>query len=398
MNKLLLLIFLFIPTIFFSQKLPDVTVEMLQAEQHADTFSDAAYLNKDCAINFIFTDEKIYLEYNIKERIKVYNEGGVSYGDFTISLYEEPSKKEKLVKIKGKTYNLSNGKIEKVSLSRKNDVYEEQTSDNWKRVKFAMPNVKAGSIVEVEYQIKSPYIYQLDRWYFQEDIPVGESNYLIKSPEYFIYTPVPQGFHHIEKTEKSIGASKHGEVEFLYTARNVPPVKEDEFVLNKNDYRCSVKFELYATKFPNNGAKYYSKDWDKIGQQLLNGNGFGKEINRNLKDLEPIVSQAKTLTGEARVKYIYEYVRDNVSWNGDIGINSKDGLKKFISNKTGSVADINLLLLNLLKKSDVIAYPFVGKSRNSGVLNDNFPTLTDLNYVMVYLPADDGKSLSLIHI
>lgn len=386
MNKLLIYILFLIPSILTSQKLEDVTVDMLEIGQHVDSSAHASYLNKNCEIEFLFTGNDIFLIYKVTERIKVYDEKGLDYANFSIPLYSPRGKSEIANKIKGKTYNLTNGKIEKVDLNRKKDVYEEKTSDNWKSVKFAMPNVKAGSIIDVEYRVRSPYIYQLDRWNFQEKIPVALSSYKISTPEYFSYTPVPKGFLKLETTKKDVVGSKHGEVEYKYVARDVPALKEDEFVLNKNDYRSSIKFELYATQFPNQLVEYYSKDWNKIAEQLLKGDGFGKEIKRKLKDIDFDFSHANSLDDDEKIKYIYDYVRTNYTWNEKYGVTSQTGLKDVVKNKSGSVADINLLLLNLLKKCEVEVYPYVSKSRNSGLLNENFPTLTDLNYVMAYIP------------
>jgi len=395
MNKLILCLLIFIPTLCFSQKLKDVTIDMLQAEQHADSSAHAAYLNKNCEVEFLFTSDNIYLIYKIVQRIKIYDERGLDYADFSIPLYEQGGKRELANKITGKTYNLVNGKIEKTELNKKKDVYSEKTSDHWKNMKFAMPNVKPGSIIDVEYRIRSPYIYQLDRWNFQESIPVDLSSYKIRTPEYFTYTPVPKGWVKLEITKKNVSGTKHGELEYQYLAKDVPALRDDDFVLNKNDYRSSIKFELYATEFPTEAVKYYSKDWNKIGEQLLKGDGFGKEINRKLKEIDFDFAKANSLEGIGRTKYIYDYIRTNYSWNNNYGVTSRDGLKKLVQSKSGSVADINLLLLNLLKKCEVQAYPFVSKSRSSGLLNEHFPTITDLNYVMAYVPTEEDQYILL---
>lgn len=395
MNKLLLCIILVFPLYLTAQKMPKIDKEMLQEVQHSDSSAHASYLLHNCEAEFLFTPEDIFLVYKIKERIKIYDNKGLSYADFTISLYEQNNKDERVSKIKATTYNYTNGKIEKTELHRKKDVYEEQSSDNWKQVKFAMPNVKAGSIIDVEYSIRSPYIYQMNRWYFQNDIPVDYSLYKIKAPKYFVYTPVPKGHLKLETKKEEILTSKHGEVEYTYVGRNLPAVKEDEFVLNKNDYRSSIKFELYATQFPNQIMEYYSKDWNKIAEQLMSSKDFGKQIRSKLKNIDFDFSHASSLENQEKIKYVYDYVRINYTWNEDYGIYSREGLKKLLETKNGSIGDINLLLLNLLKKCDISVQPFVSKSRNSGLLNESFPTMTDLNYLMAYIPNEDGSYMLL---
>ena len=395
MNKLLICIILALPLYLTAQKMPKIDKEMLQEVQHSDSSAHASYLLHNCEAEFLFTPEDIFLIYKIKERIKIYDDKGLTYADFTIPLYEQNNKDERISKIKATTYNYTNGKIEKTELHRKKDVYEEQSSDNWKQVKFAMPNVKAGSIIDVEYTIRSPYIYQMNRWYFQNDVPVDYSLYKIRAPKYFVYTPVPKGHLKLETNKEEILTSAHGEVEYSYVGRNLPAIKEDEFVLNKNDYRSSIKFELYATQFPNQIMEYYSKDWNKIAEQLMSSRDFGKQIKNKLKNIDFDFSHASSLEKQEKIKYVYDYVRSNYTWNEDYGIYSREGLKKLLETKTGSIGDINLLLLNLLKKCDIGVQPFVSKSRNSGLLNESFPTMTDLNYLMAYLPNEDGSYMLL---
>jgi len=354
-----------------------------------DSFAPAAFLIDEGEISFEFSNNEIYLLKTVRALIKVYNDDGVEFGDFKLPLYRDGSDREKLMSLKGRTYNLEGGDIVESDLHKKKDVFEEKVSENHRSINFAMPNVKAGSVFEVIYTISSPFWYQIDRWYFQYKVPVEYGKYTIIVPEYFTYTPVPKGYLPMKASKKELN-SLHGEVSHIFEIKDVPPYKEDDYVLNDNDYRCSIKYELYSTYFKNGNVNYYSKSWKEIGDNLLESPRFGKELRRKHKEAEGIIKDALTLQENERLPFMYNYVQSNFIWNKDFGKSRWSKEKDIFETKSGSIGYINLLLLNLLNKAGVEAHPLVMKSRGNGLLNESFPTITDLNYLVAYVKMGDG--------
>lgn len=394
MKHILLIVTLISVTYAQAQKLEDVTEELLGTIVHPkDSTASAAYVYQKADINYDFSGSNgTVLELEYTHRIKIYTENGESYGKFEIPFYENRSDREKVLSIKGITTNLVNGKIVETKLDKK-DIYEEKTSDKWSKMVFAMPDVKSGSVIDVKYTITTPFIYSIPTWYFQHEIPTDMSIFSIDIPSYYVLTPIPSGSHPMDVQEKDYAGSKHGEVNYILTSIDVPAIKDDKYVLNKDDYRSGIKYELQSVNYPNGGYKKYSSDWNEIASNLGKADYFGDEIKNKLKDLNPIVDEANKLEPSEKVKFLYNYVRDNYSWNENYGRGSYNGLSKFVENKLGSVGDFNILLQNLLKKADVISYPLVMKSRNAGLLNTYYPTLTELDYVIVYVPTEDGYLL-----
>jgi len=93
-------------------------------------------------------------------------------------------------------------------------------------------------------------------------------------------------------------------------------------------------------------------------------------------------------------KMVYYNIRDMVNWNGNYRVVSKEGLFEFIRETTGNAADVNLLLINQLQKHNISAFPVVMRTRDYGFMNHYYPTLDDLNYVIVYAEID-GKGFFL---
>jgi hypothetical protein len=96
-------------------------------------------------------------------RIKIFNNNGYDWATGSIRLYNDATVKEDISSLKGYTYNMDNGKIQKEKLS-KQSIFEEKTSDEWTTIKFTMPEVKEGSVIEYQYQIVSDRLTSLRTW------------------------------------------------------------------------------------------------------------------------------------------------------------------------------------------------------------------------------------------
>jgi len=73
-------------------------------------------------------------------------------------------------KIRASAYNLENGKLVESKMNE-DAVFKTKINRYREEVKFAVPNVKAGSVIEYSYTIRSD-AYWIPSWQFQYDIPV----------------------------------------------------------------------------------------------------------------------------------------------------------------------------------------------------------------------------------
>jgi len=382
------LLVIFLSATGFSQKAPKVTLEQLKETEHEEYDADVKYIFSNCRVTLNDQMDGLNLMVKVHHRIKIYNDEGLDYADFDIPLYHsEGGQREKIMKIKAKTYNAElGGVISEIKLDKKS-IFEEK-GENWNHKKFAMPGVKPGSIVDVEYTVLSPFFYQLPDWNFQREVPVEYSSYKINLNQYFSYRPIAKGMFPIQ-SEDPLGQQQEGEYAFF--AENIPPFEDDEFVLNADDYRSSIRCELYSIDIPGVYSKNYSTDWNNICQNLRESDRFGREMSRNRKEYDYILDETDDLEGLERAKAIYNYVRDNFTWNGKIGKYCQKGLKKMAEEYAGNSADLNLLLINLLRKADFDAFPVLTKSRNSGVFNSGYASAVELNYVFAMVEIDEQK-------
>ncbi|MCP3928447.1 MAG: DUF3857 and transglutaminase domain-containing protein [Bacteroidetes bacterium] len=372
----------------FSQKFGKIEADIIRQKAHPEYPEEAAaYLFHNCKASYLVTSSDIFLQLEIHQRIKVYKQSGEKYSEFSIPLYKTISSRERFSGLKAVVFNDENGNIVETKFQNKN-LFDENSTENLTTKKFALPNVKEGSVIEIKYKIISPFIYTIPRWYFQTDIPVDHSEYSVLIPSYLTFTPVPTGFIPIEKSESIVGATK--ETRYTFTAKNIKPFKEDKYVLNEKDYISSLKYELYSVHFKGQTPKYYSKNWNEISKTLMNDKKFGEQIRKKIKEVEPVIEACAGMEKHEKIKHIYDYIINNFSWNETYGKYTENGLKNLLKEKSGNVGDINLLLLNMLQKAGIDAKPLLTKSRFNGLLNTIFPTLTELNYLMAYIPKDNG--------
>lgn len=146
-----------------------------------DTEADAVVIFDLASANH---DDQYRLITNRRVRFKILKEKGISRGDIEIRYYHADDF-EYVLKVEALVCNFEadgNKNIQKLSGQQ---VYRQKINNYWSAVKFAMPNVKVGSIIEYRYESIKKNYGGLDDWYFQRDIPTMLSSFsLVVLPNY----------------------------------------------------------------------------------------------------------------------------------------------------------------------------------------------------------------------
>jgi hypothetical protein len=381
-----------------------------------DSAANAAYLYKFRKTYFEYEkDNGFELVTEIHERIKIYNQEGFDYATKQIRLYKASTgNQEKISNIKAYTYNLAKGKVVEVKLN-KSAIYKSEVNNYNNEVKFTMPNIKEGSVIEYRYKITSPFWSNVDEFVFQHDIPVKKLEASFETPEYYTFKVSTKGFltmiPEIEyrsgsitftnKTRSSGGGYSgvaaanisYSEVEFSiqiskYNSENIPALKDEPYVNSINNYRSSAKYELSYTKFPNSIAETYSTTWVDVVDRIYESSSFGEELKKTTyfkNDIDALIGSVSD--PEKIVELIFNFVKSQVKWNGYYGFYAND-VKKAYQDHVGSSGDINLMLTAMLSYAGLNANPVLVSTRTHGV--PLFPTREGYNYVVsrVKLPDD----------
>ena len=316
---------------------------------------------------------------------------------------------DKVLSLKAVTYNLENGKVVEQKVEKK-DIFTEKVHRFLDKQTFTFPNVKNGSILEYTYEVLSPFISQTDTWYFQNSIPVLTSNFTLQSQEYFNYqqdlrggfapkvtkdskedtftsTSFGQrGISFNETIGKQGATTENGKLKIntqTYTLSNLPSYSREAYVLNPRNMLASIQFELASYNVPGRIIENYSTTWEHIGKDLMDHENFGRQLNGNgfLDETVKTITVNKTSDLE-KIQAIFDYVKTNITWNDYLGEYKAHGLRKTFNEKTGNSADINLMLIAMLRKAGLDANPIVLSTLQNGIINYSFPSRSKLNYVI----------------
>lgn len=348
----------------------------------------------------IFDIGDCYFEYNERNgfeyvferhvRYKIVNKNAYDLADFQIALYKSAnSAREDLVRMDAATYNLEGEKTIITKLGKESK-FTEEFSKSYQIKKYTLANVKEGSVIEYKYAIRSPFTFQLRGWSFQGSYPTKYSEYNIKTPEYLIYKPSFSGYYKVAQTKRETtnanyvsGVSSSANYN-QYILENVPAMKTEPFITTKDDYITSIDFELMATRYPNDIYRDYTGTWPKIVKGLVEDENFGLFIKKNsvAKNLLPTIIKTETDTLKVAT-LIYNYIKNNIKWNDNHRMySSETNPKNILDKKTGSSADINLLLLMFLKEAQIDANPILISTRSNGLHPGN-PIISKFNNVLV---------------
>ena len=421
MNKTVTIIVLLM-AIQFTQaqdyKFGKVSMEELQETANPqDSEADATVLYRSQKVNFNYSDGKgFYQRKVVHERIKIYNKEGLKYATKVLELYDElKSKRESVTTLKGTTYNLEKGKIESVKL-KKDGIFDEKTSDNWKKKKFTLPNVKAGSVMEYKYTIESPFIH-IREIPVQSVIPIKKIDVEIKTPEYYNYRTVlnPRSSFYVDIHNSSInknvkytkryegpvgtqgtkyrGASLNYKENILtINHSNVPALKDESFVDNLDNYKAKILMELNYVKNPEENIESYATSWDKVAKTIYEYYKFGDQLNKKSyykNDVDNILAKAENEIDKAGM--IFNFVKSKVKWNEINGYYTNEGVVSAYKDGSGNVADINLMLISMLKYSGLNANPVLVSTKDNGI--PIFPTRNGFNYVLCAVDIDGQRIL-----
>ena len=352
-------------------------------------------------------------------RIKILDDNAFDWADIEIPLYHSEGDKEEVMQFKAATYNKNGKKIDDVKL-RFNDMISEEKDENRDILKCALPQVKAGSVIEVSYTVKSDFLYNLQSWGFQHTIPTLFSEYHLSVPEYFHYNQAQRGYYPVDlgtKTKRNFFTITHvssdngrlvgkgqnksqqtieyDESIFDYVAKDIPAFPMEAYLTTAQNYISKVDFELAWTKFPNQTENNYTRSWDDINHNLLTHSDFGVQLKRErfLKgEVEQIQSQySDTLD---LIKNAFDIIKKKFIWNGTNSKYVSSTLREAYKSGTGNCADINLSLVVLLRELGVEAYPVLLSTRANGMIHPSHPSLSSFNYVIAMVT--DGKNHYLL--
>jgi len=358
-------------------------------------------------------------------RIKVLKKAGYDVATVEVGLYHRDKAEEKLSSLRGFTYNMVGGKLEKTKLET-STAFTEERSKHVRVRKFTLPAVREGAVIEYAYSVTSDFFSNFQDWTFQREYPTRWSEYRAIIPEYFDYKLLMQGYVPLALQTREDGATQFtvrqaggfvqgstfsegsGRVaasaetfpakttNYHWAMQNVPALREESFMTTPLDYVARIDFELAGTRFPGSGYRNVAGTWEKINADLLQDSEFGGQLDRAgflAEAVKPLVAQYPDPA--ARTAAVRALVVAAVKHDGTNTFYASAGLKKVYELHRGNSADVNLLLIAALRQAGLPDEPVILSTRAHGRVNQNFPLLEQFNYVVGLLPLPGNQELLL---
>jgi Domain of Unknown Function with PDB structure (DUF3858)/Transglutaminase-like superfamily len=341
-------------------------------------------------------------------RVKIINKNGFDIGSQEISLlHNHDGDYEKLYSLRASTFILENGVISETKLDDKS-VFTQKYNSNIDDKKFTVPALKEGAIFDIEYTVKSPFDFRLMPWSFQGEYPRLWSEYVVTIPPPLHYVMRLQGNDHFDINEskdanivyivrESNGTSSDDSytvdgpsVYKRWVKKNVPAIHEEPFTTTIDNYYSKMTFQLQYIQWSNESPRHeQNSTWTARSKTLLEDADFGQALgndNNWMNDVLKEILQGSNTEDDKTYK-IYCYIRDNFRAVEKAGYNknalyTRNSLKDVFKKKEGNVAEINLLLIAMLRKAEIKADPVILSTRDNGIADPSYPLLDEYNYVI----------------
>ncbi len=352
---------------------------------------------------FIHTDDGFEVLFERTTRIKILNQTGIRWAEIEIPFYREGNIFEKIFDLQAFTYNVENGKP-KVTELNKEDYHDEKVNEFWYSRKFAMPDVKDGSVIELRYSIRSQYLFNLRDWEFQWRIPVVYSEYQVKMIPFYEYSWILQGATKFTQqnsfqepgTARQLGSVSYYNLVHKYVMKNIAAFGDEEFITSYNDYVMKIDFQLDRINYPSGGSLQILTTWPEMIKDLLKNNDFGKFAKKSEKEADNLLNipVLMTLSPQTRFDTIISFVKSNFSWNKTKSKYARKTVSELVKDKFGNSAEINLFTVGLLNAAGIDAYPLLMSTRENGSIKSDFPFLHFFDYVVIAATIEGKTVLS----
>jgi Transglutaminase-like superfamily len=368
--------------------------------------------------------EGFELRFERTARLLIRRPAGYEHATVRVYLYHDPAsgKREEIQQLKGLTYNLVGGTLSKEPL-RTEAVFSKKVTDRLDEYAFTLPNVRAGSILEFTYVVRSPFLFNLQDWQFQQDIPVRWSEYRAVIPAFYRYKELsrtywpfalnetgttPYSTTYRESQQTGYGSMSAGS-DRTYTistqaltrrwaAKNLPAFHSEPFMTTRRDYLTRVDFELERIQFsPDAKPQFITGSWADIEKELLEDERFGQYL-KSTTALTTLAAALQPMPNPAeRARAVRQLVLERVAYNELTSAYARPGstAKRVTEQRQGNAAEVNLLLLAALRAAGLNAQPLLLSTRSNGQIQMELPVMSQFNYVLAHVTLPDNQELLL---
>jgi len=415
---------LLLPALLHAQEKPLKWGEVPRADLEMTTFP--ADSNATAVIlgdyGEVYFDDDVNMVFTRHRRIKILSAAGYEWGSHTID-YNVEARHQRVSHIEGQTLKLADGAVRLDKLD-KAAVFDEEVNDSIRRIRFTLPALAPGAVVEYRYTVNwsRGFSGNLHDWSFQAGEPTRWSEFRVAIPSdnrflnmHFVIVKENIPALAIEESTSETSALALHNYYYYFSSRgstpvrqetrheqivikrqrwamqNVPALRREPFITTLDDYRARLYFQLAEINAAGMRSLKFAPTWEKVAKGLIDSPSFGEQIERRGDWCE----QAETLIAncsdaEQKIRVIYDYVRATIKYTGSYGAYAGD-LGKAFQARRGTDEDIALLLTSMLRCAGLEAHPMFISTRDHGKILKVYPLLRQFNRVLTYAKAGERE-------
>lgn len=323
--------------------------------------------------------------YKRHTRIKIFRKDGYRFSDQIFHIRKTQAVKN----FKAVTYNYEGGKIVE-SILNEDGRYEEDFNDYFDIVRFVLPNVREGSIVEFSYEIDGSGLYD---WQFQREIPVIWSEYILRVIKQVEFHKLFTGYLTPHIYEEEMGPCGQNMCRTIRTVMtDVPALTPEPFMSSSENYASKLSVQIASIKTWRDFD--ILSDWDALAFRYHEKQFFADNVKNSnfLRSISQALVSGKTHPDQ-KVLAIYNYVKGHMEWNNRYSKYCYDNLKEAHQRGTGTSGEINLMLLSMLRYAGLPADPVLICTKSNGIIRQELPSDSQFNNVLVLTDLNSQKFL-----
>ena len=258
---------------------------------------------------------------------------------------------------------------------------------------FAFPNLDSGCVVEFKYRKLRPTL-SIEPWYFQSGLYTLKSSFTLVVGPGFIYssswTNVPPSARNARPGEISnIDNPRFPFKTFTWEMSNLAPVTDEPYMAARSDYTSAIYCQLVSYQDQYQKINFV-RSWQDLGTEFqetvnkyANGGSVGDLAKQLTSGITDPVEQARA---------IYEHVVHEYKEEGDYGYYFKnDDLAGLCKTGIGTGEEKNILLVELLRKAGIQAWPVLIGTRDFRKFNPEIFQMSQFNNLITFVQFDSSS-------
>lgn len=381
----------------------EVDEDLLRVTEYPqDSAASAVIVSKYGSARFQY-DGDVAVDYHV--RVKILDEGGYESGTIHVPFQAEH---QEVDDVEGVTYTRGEDGTVQTHELKDDDIFEEEVDGEISRVRFTLPSLEPGAVLEYQYELESESLLYIPTWSFQHAQPTLYSEFQVRIPQVLQYVTLTTGGQDYATVDEEVKRTNRGRaLQKRWVMKDVPALREEPFMTTTEDYRSRLRLQMKQLRDPASGlvVERFMTSWSDLAERLLDANYFGNNLGDGGGGLfggeGALETKVNQLTGglssdSAKVRAIYDYVRSSIEWDGRLRQGRDQDFDEILESKTGNSAEINLLLVSLLQNAGLEAHPVLISTRDHGKVYPLYPFLSQFNSVIAAVDVPQKEDWVLL--